>query len=210
MEKQFMGSVERLSVLINEMEWEKADVYAFWLRQTLAFVDHTTRLICLAAARTPLTEPEGHREWIQHLREETNHDVVVARDLKSLGYEKENMPVFWSVEQMVQNQYFYLASEHPIVLRGYSLFLEGLACQLGPNLVARLEKTYHRNQLNFIRLHAMEDQDHFVEGVRYLSQIPNLPVEILGKNLDLTESLYTLMIKEALRIGHATARPKAA
>lgn len=210
MEKLFMNAVEGLRGKSQEIQWEKPEVYAYWVRQTLAMVRHTTRLICLAAAETPLDQREAHYEWIHHLKGETNHDLVAANDLKALGYGEQEIPTHWAAEQIVQNQYYFLRNESPMSLCGYSLLLEGLACHLAPPLISRLEKTYHKNQMQFLRLHALVDQDHFAEGVEFLSKVPNLPIPAITKNLEQTKVLYSAILDEGIRLGQASPLKKTA
>ena len=196
-EKSFYDSIERLGSQLDRVEWESPTHYAAWLRQTVGLVRHTTRFICLAAAKTDIDDRAAHYMWIEHLRGELNHDLVAIRDLKAMGYEPDRIPLFTSTQKMIDAQYDWINSGHPVALNGYALLLEGLACLIAPRVLERLQKVRNKNQVTFLSLHAKVDQDHYPDGLAFLNTLSKAQLEPVQKNLLQAEALYAAILKEA-------------
>ncbi|MDX9731344.1 MAG: iron-containing redox enzyme family protein, partial [Bdellovibrionales bacterium] len=172
------------------------EVYGMWLTQQLALVQHTTRLLCLAASKEPVSAKQNHREWLKHLREETNHDIMLVQDLKKLGFEESTFPVLWSAEVIIHNQYYWLEHSHPVSLYGYSLMLEGLASRLVPQFIDRLQKAHSKESISFLKHHADFDQDHFRDGLELLNALPENLKGLVSANLRQSTALYTKLMED--------------
>lgn len=196
LEKQFRTSVDVTAEAIEAFNWESNVHYAGWLRQTIGMVRHTTRLLCLAAGNTPMSSRDAHYYWIEHLRGELHHDLVAIKDLTALGYNENDIPLQKSAEEIVLNQYRWIQEHDPISLNGYALLLEGLACDVAPRVITRLEAVHSKDKMKFLNLHAKVDQDHFAEGLEFIRSITPAQAALVQENLLQTQNLYIAFLSE--------------
>ncbi len=201
----FEKEVHNLCENVNNFNWEDQNNYAYWLAQTYYLVRHTTRFIGLAAGNSHLEDRERHYMWVNHLKEESHHDLVALKDLEKLGYKIDNIPLMMSADMISSLQYYFLERCEASSLMGYALCLEGLASIQGPKLLTRLEAIYDKKVVGFIRLHAEVDQHHFKDGLELLKGLPDQEQNDIIRNLQMSVVLYSKMLEE---INQATAKLK--
>lgn len=197
--KLFHEIVDSFEVPFKNVEWENKETYGFWLTQQTALVRHTTRYICLAAARTPISDRPQHNEWLHHLKGELNHDLVALKDLENLGYSENSFPLLKETLLIRQSQYYWLQNHNPVSLCGYSLLLEGLACKLAPVVIKRLSTKMKKDQYAFLSLHANVDVAHFKEGLEFISHKEGESSELIRCNLEQSAFLYKSLLSEVAR-----------
>lgn len=104
--------------------------------------------------------------FTEHLTEETGHLAMLEQDLIALGVTR--IVKFPAAAQLAGAQYYYIEHEHPAMLLGYMVALEGNAPTI--EQVDALEAQH--GPLTCTRHHALHDPGHAV-GLR--EQIAKLP-----------------------------------
>ncbi len=188
----FEEKVEEVACVLNEFPWQNREAYCMWLTQTYYLVRHTTRLLCLAAAKTPIENREMHYEWLTHLKEEKNHDLPILKDLKALGRTIEGAVEFEETQLLINNQYHWLSVGTDVSLLGYALMLEGLSVKCIPSMLKSLEAAELENASSFIKLHGHIVEGHYPAGLDLLTKItsPKIQNEIMD-NLKQTSLIYS-------------------
>ncbi len=202
----FETHIEKLGATFRTFPWKDKDTYALWLAQSYYLVKHTTNFLCLVASKIGPDSQEMHRKVIQHLREEAGHDELAARDLKNLGYDVHQMPELPETRFLWQAQYYWIHQAGPYAHSGYSLMLEGLAVRECKQVMATLESTYGKNAATFVRVHAMEDDGHFEEGMGRLLAAPHNEGPQAIENLAQSRELYERILREVQAQAKGQAR----
>jgi len=142
-------------------------VYAAYLRETYHLVQQTPYFLSAAASRSS----EG---WLQDFFlnlaiEERHHDRLCVQDLRRLGYDTDTylsgLPGLGTWTMVGQN-HWAVTMKDPAALLGFAAATEGLGASLGPKVAeAMVQYPFARTALNFLKVHAEEDQAH-VQMVR--------------------------------------------
>jgi hypothetical protein len=198
--KQFEAKVNELAEQAQRFPWEDKDCYGLWLAQTGFLVGHTTRFICLGAANVEILNRDRHYSYIQHLKEESNHDIPIRNDLIALYDGKPVPSELVETSLLMQNQYYWLDRGCPAALLGYSLSIEGLAAVIGGQVLIRVEKSLGDKVTSFLKLHATVDQHHYADGLAMLNQFSKEECQHIEKNLNQTIFLYTAMLKRITQV----------
>lgn len=215
------SAVERDSDRLLQLKWEEPLVYWSWLSQTHHFVKWTTRLICLAAGRAPLDSHGAafHATLVEHLSEEGGHDLIAAEDLTRLRAkfrsdldrtEQEEWPETRALHQSLFHSLLTVtdaAASHLIL--GRMLYFEGLACIAGPKLYSRLEKSYGTECTEFLRLHALADQDHFAHDLQALDDLTAVGREKVSEEFLRSQRHYDELLKRWTQIERTLNRVSA-
>lgn len=192
--KAFEASIEPLSKKFRQFPWEDPAVYAIWLAQSYYLVRHTTTFLCLVAAKLGPAHPELHRAVLKHLREEVGHDQLAVKDLLALKKDVTEFPELNETALICQSQYYWIEHGGPFAHAGYSLMLEGLAMRECKPVMERLERAYGKSAATFVRVHAMEDDGHFEEGLNRMLAAPESDKALAMKNLAQSQMLYEGML----------------
>lgn len=196
LEALFHREISPLKSALESFPWQEKQAYCLWLAQTYHFVKHTIRYLCLSAGKSGLNQDELHHHALKHIREEIGHEQLILQDLKHLGVSIKDLPAFAEIEALTQSQYYWL-DRNLFAFLGYSLCLEGLAAGSGRNLLDQvLLKHYPPKACNFIRVHAVVDEDHFADGMQHLRQLDLTPEDqqAILSNLRQTVALYGCML----------------
>jgi hypothetical protein len=189
----FMEYVEKAGVALHDLEWENPSAYSLWLAQTYYLVRHTTRLLCLAAANTPVDNRELHYSFVKHLKEESHHDRPLDQDLKQMNCKATDFPELKETRLLMHNQYYWLQTGNVYALTGYSLLLEGLSVRCIPSMLKRLDSAGFSKATAFLRLHVEVDQKHYAHGLEDLGKMPAESKKQVLQNLEESSFLYTQM-----------------
>lgn len=180
---------------MDAFPWHEATAYQWWLSQTSYLVNHTIRLIGYALAHVPLNDQEGFQHWLHHFGEEKNHEVLLAKDLKSFNKEYTDFPELPQTSLIYQNQYYWIQKAHPSTLMGYAFIMEGFAARYGKEYFERIVSHYGPKSCLFVKVHIVEDVSHFDEGLKFLAHLDPAEFEPLIKNMYQSQFLYTAMIQ---------------
>jgi hypothetical protein len=179
----------------DEFPWENKDAYAEWLGQAWYFVRHATHLLALTAATFKVDEKAHHDRFLDHLREERNHDVMLIRDLKALEREVKDFPERPETSALYQAQYYWIEHVAPISFFGYILCLEGLAVARGKKIYDTICKYHGEKAGLFMKVHSNEDEDHYAKALKQLSLITPAEQKTVIDNMVLSRQLYTNMFE---------------
>jgi hypothetical protein len=191
-----MNMREYVSVM-NAFPWEDRGAYSAWLAQTFHYVSFSSRIISMAAAFTPLDEPQLHSRFVNHSAEESNHEILAKRDLEALGGKIEDYPLFSSTRALYQSQYYYAQVEGAASLMGYFISLEGLALHCAKTASERvLKATQNPKTINFLRVHAEDDIEHVDKALKALEKFKPESLRAVAVNLENTRMFYSRMLQE--------------
>lgn len=142
-------------------------IYAAYLRETYHLVQQTPYFLSAAASRSC----EGWlQDWFLNLAiEERHHDRLCVQDLRRLGYDTDTylsgLPGLGAWTMVGQN-HWVVSMKDSAGLLGFAAATEGLGASQGPKVAeAMVQYPFARQALNFLKVHAKEDQEH-VELVR--------------------------------------------
>jgi thiaminase len=168
----FEETMRNLEVSAKSFCWENKEHYAQWLGQTYHFVVHSTRILALASARTPMKQFDLHQRFIDHAKEERGHEKLLISDLKCLGSSIEQIPEFSSTSALYKTQYYYIDHVSVSALMGWVAMLEGFAANFGPQILERVVKAHGASASHFLKVHSVEDQEHIQKAMVQIHQLP--------------------------------------
>lgn len=171
--RELQVHLNELSRVIQNVPWHNKAVYGAFLAQTYYYVNHSTRLLALAASRFKSSEEHIHRRFIKHATEEMSHEILALRDLKNLGLSLESYHEFPSTRAFYQTQYYMIEHVSPWSFWGYILMLEGLALTEGQWLFDEIKQHHGEKAGSFVKVHAIEDVGHMAEAERALTALPD-------------------------------------
>jgi hypothetical protein len=138
---RFFQSAWFTSIFDGTMSREQ---YIYTLSNMHQFVRWTTRLIGLAVGQSNDRLLRG--KWIEHLREEVDHERIVERDLTFLGADVDYVTSMMT--PTAENQAFMVAQESmigfhkdPVLFMGAPFVAEGFASRLDARFLEALRKT---------------------------------------------------------------------
>jgi hypothetical protein len=161
---------EEIHQAINQIRWEDPVEYAAWLSQTYYYVAQTTRMICLAAAKSTIKDNDLHIRYIVETKEELNHEKLAFSDLKNLGFTLEDFPETVEAAFFYQTLGYAVECIHPSCLLGYSILLEGYAALKAEQLYTRVLKSHGPTACTFLKLHCEADKNHFAGAMEFLEK----------------------------------------
>jgi hypothetical protein len=186
--------IEKTRAVILGFPWENATAYATWLAQTYYMVNHSTRLVALAGAYTPLDRNELHARFVDHAKEERGHQLICISDLKALGHEIKSMTCFPQSAAMYQVQYYWIQHVSAVAFFGYTLSLEHLAAEFGAEVFRRAESAHGKNATKFLKVHAHDDVEHIAKAFEQLSKLSQPELTMVCENLTVSAALYRSML----------------
>ncbi len=189
-EKIFCEAIDQLEKVVNIFPFEDKEKYRQWLNQQFYLVQNSTRYLALAASHVGVAERQDFREWVHHLSEEMDHDLLILNDLKKLGNPHSDVidPI---TRAMIATQYSDITKFGPNALLGYALLLEGLSCRVCKSTADRVEGAHGMRTATYLRLHAEVDLDHFPEGMKKVAKLNQDQIQIVQMNLESSLALYT-------------------
>lgn len=190
--------------------WEDKLAYAEWLAQTYYMVNHSTRLVALAGAYAPLERNTLHARFVDHSKEERGHQLIAISDIKNLGYDVKDFPCLLPSACMYQVQYYWIQHRGPASFFGYTLALESLAFEFGPELYRRASTAHGQEAAKFLKCHSDADVEHMEKAEKEIKQLNPSELQLACDNLLLSTSLYRAMLTEIRRAAQEKSQRKAA
>jgi thiaminase len=185
-----------------EAPWEDKEFYANWLSQTYYFVSNSTRLISLAGSLFP--DNMLHHRFVDHAKEERNHELLLTNDLKHLGKNLQNE--FASTSGFYQSQVFWMFFRSPASFFGYILCLEGIAVDYGQKAFDRVKAAHGLKASNFLKVHSEEDVDHLDKAFELLERMTPEQRQHIEQNLRQCVAMYTGILEECMKKGRVALR----
>lgn len=195
MRKNYENSMQQIVSFLKEFNLEDERTYVSWLTQTYFFARMTTRLLAIAAAEFPIESSRLHNRFLDHTREEKNHDLLLLRDLKHFGAEKEDLIEFSSTASFYMSQFYLIEHVSPISFFGYILILEGAAAKYGDEATQRVANKFGAGPTSFLKVHGAEDKEHVEQALTELELLPVSEQKIVSMGLKLSADLYLQLLK---------------
>lgn len=202
--------MEKTSRVILSYPWHNAQAYGMWLAQTYCMVNHSTRLVALAGAYSPIGQESLHHRFVDHSREERGHEKICVSDIKELGYELRDFPKLPPSEAMYQIQYYWIQHRGPTSFFGYTLALECLAEYFGPQIFKMCCDAHGPKAAKFLKLHSEADVEHVESAFEQIDKLPVQELELVRENLLLSSETYRWMLIEARQRSESVTIRKAA
>ncbi len=190
--------------------WENRQAYAEWLAQTYYMVNHSTRLVALAGAYTPLDQNNLHARFVDHSKEERGHDRIAIADIKALGYSIDDFPCLYTSACMYQVQYYWVQHRGAVSFFGYTLALESIASEFGPEVYRRVLAAHGEKATVFMKIHTVDDVGHMEKAIKQFDNLNEQERTLVAENLHLSASIYRAMLNEIRRVATLKMDPKAA
>ena len=194
--ENFDQIMDEFGTQVLNYKWADKKFYGEWLYQTYCFVSHSTRLLSLGAATAELSEEGLHKRFLEHLNEEKGHEIIAKKDIEGLGYNLDSFSEFPETTHFYRNQYFVTQKNGPTALMGWILFLEGIACKFGYDLMEKVRPHGPRTTA-FLRVHAGEDIKHLDEAFSAIKEIPPHKEDWLIDNMWLSYKTYKAILDKA-------------
>lgn len=199
MKTLFDQEIMDLKQYMISLPWENPHFYEIFLSQTYYFVQHSTRLLALASACTPLNENSLHRRFAAHISEEKGHDQLALNDLKKLSGETGPTPELAETKNLYEVQYYKIQKLHSAALFGYILALEGVASLICPHFVQRVYQAHGIDSARFLKLHIEEDPDHVDKAFDEMKSLKPQVSEFAAQNLLQSFRNYRSVLEASLR-----------
>lgn len=203
METQKMSAIELTTVeCVRKMEracaqlpWESREAYSEWLAQTYFYVRHATRVLAKAAWKCGMEEEFLHKQLLNGINEEKNHEIMAIKDLETLGLNIEDFSENAETSAYYQTLYHLIDVNGPFELLGYFVTLEGLGAIGSEGLYNRILKSHGPDAATFIKVHAHLDSRHFDEGLALLRTLNEKQTEAVKHGLSISTTLYCNLIQ---------------
>jgi hypothetical protein len=192
--------VDRVGLSIVDFPWEDRQAYGNWLAQTHYFVRHTTSFLGLTASRFGHWQRELQYRQLRHLREESDHDLLLLNDLKTLRFKLQDFEELPETAALYQMQYYFIEHENPASHFGYAYCLEGLAAKKIETFYERVESAFSPEACSFLRVHMTEDKEHFDHGLDVLKELTPAEADSFRRNLQQTSALYIHMLEHIKKL----------
>jgi hypothetical protein len=189
-----LREVAQTREVLFQLPWEDKAFYAMWLVQTFHIVNHSTRLVALAGAYTPMDQNELHARFVDHSKEERGHQLVCVSDLKAMGLTIDDFPCLYHSAAMYQVQYYWIQHRGAAAFFGYTLALECLAREVGDSLYRLVVSAHGASCTKFVKLHASDDVEHSEKALLQVAKLPARDLESVRENLSISSGLYRGML----------------
>lgn len=205
LEKTFEIAIKLTSEGLLSFPWEDKEAYCRWSAQTFYMVQHTTRFLCLTGSKFSLENQKLHQFCLNHLKEETNHELLAKRDLETLGYSLDRLPPSPETEFMIQSQYYWI-NQTPFAHFGFFWVLEQLSVTCGKQMIERVRKAHGPKCTTFLDLHANEDIEHVKTIFEKVNSFPESELPALINNIRQTGFAYSQMLKTIKNQDYSTVK----
>ncbi|PIS10462.1 MAG: hypothetical protein COT73_09220 [Bdellovibrio sp. CG10_big_fil_rev_8_21_14_0_10_47_8] len=204
----YQQEIEKTKIL--DLKWENPEVYAEWLAQTFYYASYSTRIIGLAACHFNYQRDDLHLKFLEHAREEKNHEKILIVDLKNMDRRLEQFSPSSSAEVLFQNQYYWIQNVNPISVYGYFLYLEGLAVEFGPEIYRRIKSAHPENATRYLKVHVDEDAGHIEGHYQFINKLGQNEQDLIKTNMLQASFLYRSMLSEIEAAANTKSQRRAA
>lgn len=208
MKNRLMEQMRPLEQTVESFPWKNKEAYSWFIAQTYYYVCHSTRLLALSAARFGIRQDHLHKRFIEHIREEKNHERLALNDLKNLKADLFQYPELPVTRTFYEPQYYKIEFEAPTALLGYILALEGISVQRMGWVHRLLVETYGENCASFIKLHAAEDVDHVEKAFQQLESLSTQEIAYIEQNFIQSCDIYGRILMQCAEKGSGFGRAR--
>lgn len=197
MKSTYKEAMQKMAETITQLPWEDREFYANYLAQTYYFVSHSTRLLALGASRFNVAQREFHNRFLEHAKEEKNHEVSAQSDLRTLGKRLEDFPESAYTRALYATQYYNIEHIRPEMFFGYIVVLEGVAVEVFPKVYPTLEATYGKSACRFLKLHVDEDPDHIDKAFVQMERLDPALQQQISQEIQVSAEQYLAILRHA-------------
>jgi thiaminase len=180
---------------LKNFPWDSKRATGDYLAQTYYYVRHSEKFLALAAGLMNEEDRKYQRRFLQHLSEENAHDLMVKKDLESLGYSLDDFPERIETKMFWETQYFKIEHEDPMILMGYILLLEDIASEVCGLLAEKICQHHTKKASTFLRVHGEEDPHHVAEALGVIDSLAEARQRLVYSNLIQSQKAYVQMIQ---------------
>lgn len=203
MKQVFSDITNQFEEKVGKYNWEDPAHLAVWSAQTFYYTSHGTRIMSLCAARVPVDNDKLHQFFVNHLREEMNHQLLALSDIKKLGFSIDQIPEFSSTRMFYETQY-YKALHNPVSFYGFGLMLELLSISVGKTVYNRVKKA--NLESSFLKVHVHEDESHAPAVEKILETVSEKDAKEVVNNLIQSAYAYELILQESTEFANEKLR----
>ncbi len=194
--KNFDHYQKQVCQAVEEFPWENKDAYAKWLADTYHYVTNSTRILALGAGVMPQHHTLFSNRFIKHAAEETGHEQLLTRDIKSLGFNFNTVSVSTEMKVFYRSLYYWISpAGNPVGLLGWILALEGLATNVGGFANQLAAKNHTNKATNFLRLHSDEDPEHLEKALQITNMLSEDELAIVNESMEFYSLQYINILK---------------
>lgn len=203
--------VTRLSEDFRNFNFEDLDHYLAWGSQHYLLIRHTCRMLHLCVGNVDISNVELYKEFVHHLEEEQNHEIIMAKDMKRFNHDVSNDQPCSAVMSTVDLQKYYTNNFGPLSFLGYGLLLEGVAYMAGKEVADRIANAHGRRSA-FLDLHVQSDEAHYPDGLARIDTFisSDLEREAFIRNLKTSSYNYSNLLRQASALASLNSLKKVA
>jgi len=194
MRREIDSVIQDVGKAMEEVNWDDERTYCNFLAQTYYFATHTVRLLASAASKMEPEDRVFQKRFLEHTREETDHDLILIADLKKFGRSLDEFQEYSSTSLMWQSQ-SYLIDKDPLFFMGYIIALEEVAAKFGEKMFSTI-KGSHKKGFQFIKVHSEDDIEHIEHAYKVIDSLDEFRKAQILKNAKQTASAYISMLND--------------
>jgi hypothetical protein len=199
----FQQEIQQISDLLKTFPFEDRAVCGRWLNQQFYLVQNSSRYLALSAARVKVGDRGEFNWWAHHLKEETDHDRTLLRDMQALGHDPVD-PMLPETQALIAFQYHGITEHGGDALLGYALLLEGLSCRDCLPVAERIERALGIKS-SYLHLHGTVDLEHYPQGIQRLTNFAPPRKSVILNSLRVSAALYVHLLN-TLNVRSTTVR----
>ncbi len=195
----YKNEIKLTESLIKKVNWKDQHHYTEWLAQTFYYAAYSTRIIGLAGCHFGYSQNNLHQRFLEHAKEEKNHEKILITDLAHFGQKLSDFDPSPMAKMLYQNQYYWIQHQGPLSVYGYFLFLEGLAVEFGPEIYKRIAKVFPANAIKYLKVHVEEDHGHIESHLKLLADATPEDYSKIVENMQLTGAAYRKFLEDIIQ-----------
>lgn len=189
------ASIEHIFKVFEEIDFSNDLLYADWLAQTYYYVHQVSRVLCFAAGKCDIkSNLIIHKKLLASLSEEGDHDVLAKNDLENLGYTIDDFPEKMETRNFYESIFFSIDTYGPIVLFGFFLPQEGLACSKLAGIYKKVMALFGKESTTFLEEHCILDVDHYADALKLLDSLTARELKIVRDGITRSTELFTAIL----------------
>lgn len=200
--KAYKNEIKLTEPLISLMDWKNPHHYTEWLAQTFYYAAYSTRIIGLAGCHFNYSQNNLHQRFLEHAKEEKNHEKILITDLSHFGKKLSDFDPSPMAKILYQTQYYWIQHQGPISVYGYFLYLEGLAVEFGPDIYKKISEVFPASATKYLKVHVDEDHGHIESHLKLLADSTKEEREKITENMQLTGAAYRKFLEDIIQAGN--------
>lgn len=198
----YNSEIKLTEPFIKQVNWKDQFHYTEWLAQTFYYAAYSTRIIGLAGCHFDYAQNSLHQRFLDHAKEEKNHEKILITDLSHFGKKLSDFDPSPMAKMLYQVQYYWIQHQGPLSVYGYFLYLEGLAVEFGPGIYSQIKEVFPVNAIKYLKVHVDEDHGHIESHLKLLVDATKSESDKIVENLQLTGAAYRKFLEDIVRMAN--------